>query len=79
MKRSYNIMNKDEVIYNVQLCEVVYKDQKDILVIDLMTNNIEKASQSHLIYAVMLNPQGRFLYDFFICKPKQYYSCIRYV
>ena len=24
------IMNKDEVIYNVQLCDVVYKDQKDI-------------------------------------------------
>ncbi len=32
----------------------------------LITNDIEKASNSNLIYAVMLNPQGRFLYDFFI-------------
>ena len=28
--QNLNNMTKDEVIYNVQLCDVVYKDQKDI-------------------------------------------------
>lgn len=32
----------------------------------LITNDIEKASESNLIYSAMLNAQGRFLYDFFI-------------
>ncbi len=32
----------------------------------LITNDIEKASATNLIYAAMLNAQGRFLYDFFI-------------
>jgi triacylglycerol lipase len=29
-KLKINTMTKDEVLYNVQLCDVVYKDQKDI-------------------------------------------------
>jgi folate-binding protein YgfZ len=32
----------------------------------LITNDITKASEKNLIYSVMLNSQGRFLYDFFI-------------
>ena len=32
----------------------------------LITNDVEKASQTNLIYSAMLNAQGRFLYDFFI-------------
>lgn len=32
----------------------------------LITNDVEKASESSLIYSAMLNAQGRFLYDFFI-------------
>ncbi|MBU6338943.1 MAG: hypothetical protein KGQ36_03115 [Rickettsiales bacterium] len=32
----------------------------------LITNDVEKASSTNLIYAVMLSAQGRFLYDLFI-------------
>lgn len=32
----------------------------------LISNNIEKASDTQAIYALMLTPQGKFLYDFFI-------------
>lgn len=32
----------------------------------LVTNDVNKASASDLIYSAMLNSQGRFLYDFFI-------------
>lgn len=32
----------------------------------LLTNDVEKASTTNLIYTTMLNAQGRFLYDFFI-------------
>ncbi|OFW79852.1 MAG: hypothetical protein A2887_06150 [Alphaproteobacteria bacterium RIFCSPLOWO2_01_FULL_40_26] len=32
----------------------------------LITNDINKASEKNLIYTAMLNPQARFLYDFFI-------------
>lgn len=32
----------------------------------LVTNDVEKASATNLIYTAMLNAQGRFLYDFFI-------------
>ena len=34
----------------------------------LITNDIKKASKDTLIYALMLTPQGKFLYDFFIQK-----------
>lgn len=32
----------------------------------LITNDINKLSPNNPVYALMLNPQGRFLYDFFI-------------
>ncbi|MDA0901873.1 MAG: folate-binding protein [Proteobacteria bacterium] len=32
----------------------------------LVTNDINKVSSQNALYAIMLNPQGRFLYDFFI-------------
>lgn len=34
----------------------------------LITNDIKKASEHKAIYALMLTPQGKFLYDFFILK-----------
>lgn len=34
----------------------------------LITNDIKNASKDTLIYALMLTPQGKFLYDFFIQK-----------
>jgi len=32
----------------------------------LFTNDVKKASESQAVYAMMLTPQGKFLYDFFI-------------
>lgn len=37
----------------------------------LITNDIHKATQDHAIYACMLTPQGKFLFDFFICRHEE--------
>lgn len=50
---------------NRAIIEIKGLDRKKFLQ-GLITNDIEKASESNLIYSVMLNPKGRFLYDFFI-------------
>lgn len=34
----------------------------------LLTQDIQKASKDHLLYSLMLTPQGRFSFDFFILK-----------
>lgn len=34
----------------------------------LVTNDVSKLSEDNMIYALMLTPQGRFAYDFFITK-----------
>src|SRR5262245_8080778 len=34
----------------------------------LITNDIKKCNEQRTIYALMLTPQGKFLYDFFISK-----------
>jgi len=47
------------------LLEITGPEQKKFLQ-GLVTNDVYKASESRLIYAAMLNAQGRFLYDFFI-------------
>lgn len=47
------------------LVEISGSDSRKLLQ-GLVTNDINKASNTQLIYAVMLNAQGRFLYDFFI-------------
>ncbi len=47
------------------IIEVLGPDRKKFLQ-GLITNDITKVSENHLIYSCMLNAQGRFLYDFFI-------------
>lgn len=47
------------------IIEVSGTDRKKFLQ-GLVTNDVLKAGNNHLIYAVMLSAQGRFLYDFFI-------------
>jgi folate-binding protein YgfZ len=47
------------------ILEITGPDRKKFLQ-GLITNDANKATEKNLIYAVMLNPQGRFLYDFFI-------------
>lgn len=34
----------------------------------LLTQDVQKASENHLLYSLMLTPQGRFSFDFFVCK-----------
>ncbi len=47
------------------IIEIGGADRKKFLQ-GLITNDVEKTSATNLIYAVMLNAPGRFLYDFFI-------------
>lgn len=47
------------------ILEIAGDDRKKFLQ-GLISNDINKATENNLIYAVMLNAQGRFLYDFFI-------------
>ncbi len=47
------------------IIEISGSDRKKFLQ-GLITNDINKTSENNLIYACMLNAQGRFLYDFFI-------------
>lgn len=37
----------------------------------LITNDVLKTESSHLVYSLMLTPQGRYLFDFFIFKTSQ--------
>lgn len=50
---------------NRSLIKISGDDRKKFLQ-GLITNNINKVSNQNLIYSAMLNPAGRFLYDFLI-------------
>ncbi len=52
------------------IIEISGEDRKKFLQ-GLVTNDVNKANEQNLIYAVMLNSLGRFLYDFFICEIDQ--------
>ena len=34
---------------------------------NLVTNNVEQVAPGHAVYAALLSPQGKFLFDFFMC------------
>ena len=36
----------------------------------LITNNISNVDQAHAIYAALLTPQGKILFDFFVSSPQ---------
>jgi folate-binding protein YgfZ len=55
------------VLSNRGVLKIVGKDAESFLQ-GLITNDVRKASKDSLLYSMMLNPQGRFLYDFFILK-----------
>ncbi len=60
---------KNEIIIlkDRQLLEITGVDCKKFLQ-SLITNDLNKLASEQLIYSALLNPQGRFLYDFFIFK-----------
>ena len=45
------------------------KDSKNFLQ-NIITNDIEKVSNSNLIFSALFTPQGKYLYEFFILKSK---------
>jgi folate-binding protein YgfZ len=55
------------VLSNRGVIKIIGKDV-EIFLQGLITNDIRKASKDSFLYSMMLNPQGRFLYDFFILK-----------
>ncbi len=58
-------MNNLIFLQDRAIIEISGEDRKNFLQA-LITNDINKASEENLIFSVMLNAQGRFLYDFFI-------------
>lgn len=58
-------MSNLEILKTRAIIEIEGVDRKKFLQ-GLLTNDVNKVTRDHLIYAVMLNAQGRFLYDFFI-------------
>ena len=58
-------MTKQIILLDRAIIEIKGVDRKSFLQ-GLITNDINKANKDTLIYAAMLNAQGRFLYDFFI-------------
>jgi tRNA-modifying protein YgfZ len=58
-------MNRISELKNRAVLSVSGNDAKSFLQ-GLVTNDIQKLTAGNMIYALMLTPQGRFLYDFFI-------------
>lgn len=53
------------ILSNRSIISISGEDRKEFLQ-GLITNDINKVSENQAIYTFHLNPQGRFLYDFFI-------------
>ena len=62
-------MEKDQIIIlkNRGLVSIAGEDAKDFLQ-NIITNDINKVSQSNSIFAALLSPQGKYLFEFFVVK-----------
>ena len=67
-------MEKDQIIIfeNRGLISVSGEDAKEYLQ-NIITNDINKVSKSRSIFAALLSPQGKYLFDFFIIKKEESY------
>ena len=67
-------MEKDQIIIlkNRGLISVSGEDAKDYLQ-NIITNDINKVSHSSSIFAALLSPQGKYLFDFFVIKNEKSY------
>ena len=67
-------MEKDQVIIleSRGLISINGEDAKDFLQ-NTITNDINKVSKSNSIFAALLNPQGKFLFEFFVIKTEKGY------
>jgi hypothetical protein len=61
-------MTQNPIILNNRSIISISGENIKVFLQGLITNDINKASDKKAIYAFMLGPQGRFLYDFFIIK-----------
>lgn len=57
------------VLKNRAVISISGEDRK-VFLQGLITGDVNKVSENQAIYALMLSPQGRFLYDFFIVEDK---------
>ncbi len=62
-------MEKDQIIIleNRGLISISGVDAKEYLQ-NIITNDINKVSKSRSVFAALLNPQGKYLFDFFVIK-----------
>ena len=62
-------MEKDQIIIleNRGLISVTGEDAKEYLQ-NIITNDINKVSKSNSVFAALLSPQGKYLFDFFVIK-----------
>ena len=67
-------MEKDQIIIleNRGLVSVTGEDAKEYLQ-NIITNDINKVSDSNSIFSALLSPQGKYLFDFFIIKNNEGY------
>ena len=67
-------MKKNQIIIlkNRGLISITGEDAKDFLQ-NIITNDVEKVSESSSIFAALLNPQGKYLFEFFVIKTKNGY------
>ena len=62
-------MKKDQIIIleNRGLISITGEDSKEYLQ-NIITNDINKVSKSSSVFAALLSPQGKYLFDFFVIK-----------
>jgi len=67
-------MEKDQIIIleNRGLISITGDDSKEYLQ-NIITNDINKVSKINSIFAALLSPQGKYLFDFFVIKDDQGY------
>ena len=67
-------MKKNQIIIlkNRGLISITGEDAKDFLQ-NIITNDVNKVSESSSIFAALLNPQGKYLFEFFVIKTKKGY------
>ena len=67
-------MEKDQIIVleNRGLISISGEDTEEFLQ-NIITNDINKVSETNSIFAALLNPQGKYLFEFFVIKTKKGY------
>lgn len=70
--------SKISILPDRSIIEISGDDRKNFLQ-GLITNDIHKLHSENLLFSAMLNPKGRFLYDFFIFEndEKLYLDCFK--